>query len=981
MATKVFDLYAEISLDNSSYMEGLKTSENAGKDFESTLKDNTSKTKTGFDTLSTAVSACKTVLATVGIGFTMDKVIKGLSEAYDEANKLDEKLRGASTLYGSVAVDQTKLVDNLKSISLKTGESLEVLGQTVYDAMSAGVQPTEDMADVLKVVASSSKLAKAGFTDTNTAMKASLSIINAYGMGIENINKVSDILLNTQNLGVTTVGELSNALSKVTPVASAFGVSIENVTSALALMTKQGTNTEVASTGLSSILSELGKSGTTASENLQKASLSAGLTETSFKDLLSSGKSLGDILDIMADYAEQNNLSLVDMFSSIEAGKSALQITNAGAEEFNKTLDSMETATGLVSESFEKMVTPSQKLDSAIATLKTTIGEKLKPAVDSAKTAVANLITKMLGQEGQAEDLDTAMSTLNKTLEDYALAQEEAKKKTDAFNLSLEMTTKLNATVALKDLTESWKQYEAESQKVNQSIEDTKVGLESLYYKAEKWATDYKLIPQEDLDEIYDYEERMNTLLSLLQDYAEKYQQTWSEVTNDTSESWLHKNVRELIEDVQEYNVNLITLKDTQTQYENALNSTATSVAQFVKDGKLSLDEIRIYANALYDDVVEILQNTKEEYSDIGEVVEETNGDIEESASTTIDTLSKKLSLMEKKIEDDFPNAFDSIKKSFNAFKFSSLEDIEEVYDLLKNPPATRELKPFDIDLSPITLAKTEFSKASDSILEDTELTKIEIYNALKDLSKEYELTATDMVIISRAITEANSEILESFIDGIQSDMEGAFHSITASFETLGEALVESGDAWETFGSIAYKALIQILEALGNQLTIVAVSKAVMGDWAGATFAGAGAILAYTTAGVANAEAKKMLEQIGVDTSEIEKSEEKKEEDKEKEPTKTKTEEEVKEEKISSLEEQIAMLEALVDNKEQGVEIPEQYQQDAKIRELQDRVRELEGRLNDTKEVTVVQNINTVPMTPYELEQQAYIMAERLQWS
>ena len=84
------------------------------------------------------------------------------------------------------------------------------------------------------------------------------------------------------------------------------------------------------------------------------------------------------------------------------------------------------------------------------------------------------------------------------------------------------------------------------------------------------------------------------------------------------------------------------------------------------------------------------------------------------------------------------------------------------------------------------------------------------------------------------------------------------------------------------------------------------------------------------------------------------------------------------------MEKEIAMLEALVDNKEQGVEIPEQYQQDAKIRELQDKVRELEGKLNEkkeVKEVTVVQNINTVPMTPYELEQQAYIMAERLQWS
>ena len=160
----------------------------------------------------------------------------------------------------------------------------------------------------------------------------------------------------------------------------------------------------------------------------------------------------------------------------------------------------------------------------------------------------------------------------------------------------------------------------------------------------------------------------------------------------------------------------------------------------------------------------------------------------------------------------------------------------------------------------------------------------------------------------------------------------------------------------------------------------MAVSKALMGDWAGAVLAGGGAVLAYTTAGVTNAKGMEMLEKLGVDTEE-DKTDKDKTTDKKTEPTKPKTEEEVKEEKISSLEEQIAMLEALVDNKEQGVEIPEQYQQDAKIRELQDRVRELEGRLNDTKGVTVVQNINTVAMTPYELEQQAYIMAERLQWS
>ena len=260
-------------------------------------------------------------------------------------------------------------------------------------------------------------------------------------------------------------------------------------------------------------------------------------------------------------------------------------------------------------------------------------------------------------------------------------------------------------------------------------------------------------------------------------------------------------------------------------------------------------------------------------------------------------------------------------------------------------------------------------------------MTKVQIYNALKDLSDQYELTTSDIEIISQAKAEASREIWKSFASGFMQDMESTFYSVTASFEDLGEALINGEDAWQSFGSIAIKALTQILESLGNQLAVMAVSKALMGDWAGAVLASGGAVLAYTTAGVTNAKGMEMLKKLGVDDEGGGEDDEDKNTNKGTKPTKPKTEKELKEEKISSLEEQIAMLEALVDNKEQGVEIPEQYQQDAKIRELQDRVRELEGRLNETKEVTVVQNINTVPMTPYELEQQAYIMAERLQWS
>ena len=917
MATKVFDLYAEISLDNSSYMEGLKTSESAGKSFESTVKGNTSKVQTGFNSLSSAVSACKTALASIGVGFAVDKIVKGLSEAYNEATKLDEKLRGASTLYGSVAVDQTKLAENLKSISVQTGESLEVLGQTVYDAMSAGVQPTEDMADVLKVVSASSKLAKAGFTDTNTAMRASLSVINAYGMGIENVSKVSDILLNTQNLGVTTVGELSNALSKVTPVASAFGVSIENVTSALAIMTKQGTNTEVASTGLSAILSELGKSGTTASDNLQKASQSAGLTETSFKDLLSSGKSLGDILDIMADYAEQNNLSLVDMFSSIEAGKSALQITNAGAEEFNKTLDSMETASGLVSDSFDKMITPSQRLDSAIASLKVTIGEKFKPAIDSAKTALADLLTKMTGQVDYSSTYETTLNNLTKASENLKKAQKEAGDEINSTTIAMQFQSKVDFWSGISKASTQYDSFNKTVKNLNSQLE-----VQSSIVRTNE-ETIAKASKKSGL--------AVDELITRLALMKAGNDDVFIPYITDPSEL---AGLMGALDNLSKNKAKVAELEEQIGSAESATQSFVTSLAEMVNKGVISVSDIALI-----------------------------NSELAKSVEYAVSYLTK---VAEDKID---PNSisqwFSKAGASVSDFAKSASANMDWYDNVMEN----YYRKTYGLKIA------TEFSKASESIVNDTEMTKVEIYNALKDLSDQYELTTDDIEIISKAKAEASREVWKNFAEGFKEDMTKSFYSITSSFQTLGETLANGGDAWDSFASIALNALSEILKNLGNQLTTLAISKGVMGDWVGAGLAGAGAVFAYTSAGFVDAKAQSLLNKIGVDTSSSGSS------GGGTSGTKTETEEDRKDNQISSLEEEIAMLESLVANKEEGTEIPEQYQQDAKIRELQDRIRELEKRLNDSKEVTVVQNINTVPMTPYELEQQAYIMAERLQWS
>ena len=422
------------------------------------LKDTSTEGKKGFNEasqslnvadkstrgLTSSMSALGKVLSGISAAAIAKKLGDGIRDIYETTEEAYASIRKASTLFGDVAVNQQNLIGKLSSIAAETGSSISELGEAMYQAMSAGVAPTEDMADVLDVVTKSAKLAKGGFTETSKAMSASLSVINSYKMNVSDLDKVQGILLQTQNKGVTTVDELGSALSKVTPAAAAFGVSFEQVSSALALMTKQGTSTDVAATALATTLSELGKSGTTASKNLKEAADAAGLSEDTFSGLLSEGYNLSEILTLMSDYAEQNGLSMVDMFGSIEAGRATLQLSGSNLEDFNKILASMGETTGLVQESFDKVISPTQRLESAWISFKTKIGQEIKPVIDGLAGAMGDVLEKMTGQGDYGPILETTLKNIKTSSDELKKSQEEVGGAIEAATLAMQFQTKMD---------------------------------------------------------------------------------------------------------------------------------------------------------------------------------------------------------------------------------------------------------------------------------------------------------------------------------------------------------------------------------------------------------------------------------------------------------------------------------------------------------------------------------------------------------
>lgn len=329
--------------------------------------------------------------------------VTGLAAAAAKVgSEFESTMAATSTMFGDVAVDTDGLNAKILELSNSTGVAAGAIGSSLYNALSAGIPVTEDMGAAMDYMESCTQLAKAGFTDVDTAVTATAKILNAYGMDVSEVGDVHKILMQTQNKGITTVNELGASLAQVTPTAAAMKVGFDQVGAALANMTAAGTPTAQATTQLNALFAELGKSGTTAQKGLDAALKGTEYAGKSFQDLMADGVPLNTVLDLMGDYAEDNGKGMLDMFSSIEGGKAALALAGENSAKFTENLAAMSTEADVVGDAFDKVTdTLENRMDVLKESVKN-LGIAVYDGMETPLKDAAGAATDMVGQITQA---------------------------------------------------------------------------------------------------------------------------------------------------------------------------------------------------------------------------------------------------------------------------------------------------------------------------------------------------------------------------------------------------------------------------------------------------------------------------------------------------------------------------------------------------------------------------------------------------
>lgn len=357
----VFEMSASLGLDSSEFENGLGNAE--GK----------------TNNLSATTVAVGKVMADT-FEAVIRKVGEFASEVVEAGAQQEAALAKVNTIMDKSVMNTDAMGGAIKDLSSEMGVSVSELSDTVYNAISA----TGDTAHAVELAGQASKLASAGFTDTSSALSVLTTAMNAYGLEADQTQHISDSLITVQNLGVTTVSELSSSMGKAIASASAYGVNLENLESAYISITKAGINTAEGTTYISSMMKELGDDGTDVAKILKEE------TGMAFNELLNAVNpatnelySMGDVLGILYESVGEDSTALMNLWSSAEAGKASSAIVGQGLDDFNEHLKQLQNTSGETETAYETMADTfehkQEVMNTKLENMKATLFENLEP--------------------------------------------------------------------------------------------------------------------------------------------------------------------------------------------------------------------------------------------------------------------------------------------------------------------------------------------------------------------------------------------------------------------------------------------------------------------------------------------------------------------------------------------------------------------------------------------------------------------------
>lgn len=309
-------------------------------------------------------------------------VVMGMKRMKGTLDDFEETMTNVYTLMDEADYEAFKNMLDEGSVQLLRQYGFEIsdINKALFDTISAGVPAGES----IQFMNEAAVLAKGGVTSLSTSVDGMTSIINAYGLSIDQVNEVSSAFFTAQKYGKTTVEALASSIGTAVPIAAQAGVSYRELLSATAALTTQGISTDMAMTAMKNALQSLLKPGKEAEAVLTQLGVPVGATQVRTKGLAYSLEKLNKAM-------LENPDAVSKAIPNIRGLTAVSALSGRGLEKYHEILQKVNTDFGegssLMNAYTKQMETNVAKQQARMGELKATIlelGDELRPVFTDA---------------------------------------------------------------------------------------------------------------------------------------------------------------------------------------------------------------------------------------------------------------------------------------------------------------------------------------------------------------------------------------------------------------------------------------------------------------------------------------------------------------------------------------------------------------------------------------------------------------------
>ncbi|EUJ64854.1 phage tail tape measure protein [Listeria fleischmannii] len=383
--------YSTASAKLNSMNQALSANEKALRLQSSSFYQNGAK----WDAFGQKVKATGDKITSVGKGMSMKfslPVAAGFTLAAKNAISFSSEIQKMSALLDDGNVSSGELKKQLDSLgeaskkwSMKYGISTSAINEGMEEIIKKGYTYEQTLGAMPSIMDAS----VASGEDFNTVMNASTSILEQFGLKVDdtegtlkNTQRVTDSLTFVANKTAAGFSDMGLAMEYVGPVAHGLGMSLEETSAAIGLMSNNGIEGEKAGTALRGALSKLMKPSDANAAGFKKMGINV---EDFKKGTLGLPTILDKIKNNTKGWTKESKASAIALAFGVEAQSGMNVLVNQGGDALRNLTKDTKNATGYTKGLADTMNNTSQnkvkRFKESLHVLSITVGEKLLPTL------------------------------------------------------------------------------------------------------------------------------------------------------------------------------------------------------------------------------------------------------------------------------------------------------------------------------------------------------------------------------------------------------------------------------------------------------------------------------------------------------------------------------------------------------------------------------------------------------------------------